>query len=681
MATGRGGRPAATRTSSGVPRTPPKGSSRSGRSSGRPVFKSAFAAVTYEGEDGAPQEAVTGDVAHHTVPRGGGGSNGGPPAAATGTAAGGRPRRKSERPVDAHPGHRKTSTGGTQTSVFALVEDEEGGEKEACGSPKRDPIDLSKQSSMMHRLMESDRNDVDPRDVHKLLPGQLLSSKSLDLNVDLLQKAIALAAQNELQRENAAASMENGESSEAREDDGEANESCGQQDEVGEQPLSPASAPSYEPGQLVEKSPRQASPRKSRSRRSSYGDHYYGNVSPPPQPAVSPIPGWPSPPPHMVHHMSPAIGMAAGGLGARAPTPTAPYMDQGFQASGPYAMMAPANAAMGPMHLPWGPYPPPQPSYTPPPMHLHVLPGAMPDIHTTTSRPPRPSRGSMGTPPTPPRSPSRLTRRNSLPLLASDLQGIVPQPMTRAVSPEAAGYGADGGASPDGKGGNKQKRFRSVEAALAWCHVQHSQKQVPVVPKEDVKRLVEYQLQSGRPIRAPWYRPQKDGEDEDGSDEAEELPLHPVVPESMMHTPPQTRPTTPAQSIPKPQTPPKVHNERSEPMASPPKHPGKPPRSPTPLRMNAPNTPVRKPPSPPARMSPTPPFPSRRMLSTPPPPQTSTLPPAYRSATPPAQNHGRQNLPLQTNSGVNGVSTPTMRSSSKRKPGGTGFFVPPGLVV
>ena len=54
------------------------------------------------------------------------------------------------------------------------------------------------------------------------------------------------------------------------------------------------------------------------------------------------------------------------------------------------------------------------------------------------------------------------------------------------------------------------KKFKSLEAALAWCHVQHSQKQVPVVPKDDVRKLVDFQLTSGKPIRAPWYRPQTD---------------------------------------------------------------------------------------------------------------------------------------------------------------------------
>lgn len=60
----------------------------------------------------------------------------------------------------------------------------------------------------------------------------------------------------------------------------------------------------------------------------------------------------------------------------------------------------------------------------------------------------------------------------------------------------------------------KAKKFKSLEAALAWCHVQHSQKQVPVVPKDDVRKLVDFQLKSAKPIRAPWYRPQKEDIDQ-----------------------------------------------------------------------------------------------------------------------------------------------------------------------
>lgn len=64
------------------------------------------------------------------------------------------------------------------------------------------------------------------------------------------------------------------------------------------------------------------------------------------------------------------------------------------------------------------------------------------------------------------------------------------------------------GSDPDGGSDTASKKFKSLEAALAWCHVQHSQKQVPVVPKDDVRKLVDFQLTSGKPIRAPWYRPQ-----------------------------------------------------------------------------------------------------------------------------------------------------------------------------
>lgn len=71
-------------------------------------------------------------------------------------------------------------------------------------------------------MFVSQKSDVDPRDVHKLLPGQLLSSKSLDLNVDLLQRAIAIAAEREVQRERA--SKDDGGSSVTRVDEQEVDE-------------------------------------------------------------------------------------------------------------------------------------------------------------------------------------------------------------------------------------------------------------------------------------------------------------------------------------------------------------------------------------------------------------------------------------------------------------------------
>lgn len=82
----------------------------------------------------------------------------------------------------------------------------------------------------------------------------------------------------------------------------------------------------------------------------------------------------------------------------------------------------------------------------------------------------------------------------------------------------------DPNASEDAKG-KAARKFRSLEAALAWCHVQHSQKHVPVVPKDDVKKLVEFQLKNGKPIRAPWYRPTRS---EDGDEEEREDPEEPT---------------------------------------------------------------------------------------------------------------------------------------------------------
>ncbi|CAD7700559.1 unnamed protein product [Ostreobium quekettii] len=151
------------------------------RRPGGTAFASAFASQAFDGEGDADPAGAESMAAREkdATP-----AEGGKPAA-------GKPLARA-------------SGGAARASVFADFADEGGqGNKEAESpeSPTRTPIDLSQAGSMMHRLMEKDRNDIDPRDVHKLLPGQLLSSASLDLNVDLLQKAIAIAAQTELQRE------------------------------------------------------------------------------------------------------------------------------------------------------------------------------------------------------------------------------------------------------------------------------------------------------------------------------------------------------------------------------------------------------------------------------------------------------------------------------------------------
>lgn len=112
--------------------------------------------------------------------------------------------------------------------------------------------------------------------------------------------------------------------------------------------------------------------------------------------------------------------------------------------------------------------------------------------------------------------------------LSSALLGVNPD--SRNAMTPVPGQGLPGGMdllnpdldpslAEDAKG-KAARKFRSLEAALAWCHVQHSQKHVPVVPKDDVKKLVEFQLKNGKPIRAPWYRPTRsDSEDEEGEDQ------------------------------------------------------------------------------------------------------------------------------------------------------------------
>jgi len=593
----------------------------------------------------------------------------------------------------------RASGGPARTSVFADFADEGGqGSKEAesCESPTRTPIDLSQAGSMMHRLMEKDRSDIDPRDVHKLLPGQLLSSASLDLNVDLLQKAIAIAAQTELQREHGSRP-----SSAAGKGNGQDGDDGGAQDADGAEPVSPASAPSFEAGQLVQNSPRPPSPPRARSR----GARRDAASPLPPPHRMSPIPGWPSPPPHMVHHISPALGMPP--LGGRAVTPTGMYMDQRLPpmpvpTSGPYAMMStPPAVSMAGMALPWGAYPPPQmqmpkygmPGMLPPPAHPVPLEGI-----PAAARPPKPVRVPMCAPM--PNSggspPPMLHGRASLPTevpRATTPLGV----RARSATPELGGS-----SSPlDGKDKNA-RRFRSVEAALAWCHVQHSQKQVPVVPKEDVKRLVEFQLSSGKPIRAPWYRPQKDEDEEDEENEhGIMLPREVIQPQAHVEGAPASPDKPPKQAVGAMAEPP---NSEQDMAAEQPMMKG----SKSPVAAKAP--PNRVPQCPPVRLGVIPSMqqltssppaealgqstsPNRRsqaiadsapahmlparMMTPPPAMRFSPAPPLYRSTSgPPAHMAGYTHSAKRTGAHAgSGASIGRPHSGGH----GTGFFVPAGM--
>lgn len=650
--------------------------------SARPVFKSAFASMNCDNEKSSKGvvEAMEAKVQG---------------AAATGTNA-------------ASSGKHTAGDKGkprTQTSVFADYPEDGEGNKEggACESPSKTPIDLGRECSMMHRLMESDKSDVDPRDVHKLLPGQLLSSKSLDLNVDLLQRAIAIAAEREVQRERA--SKDDGGSSvtrvdEQEVDEQEADEECPEDGDLEEEPVSPASAPSYEVGQLVQNSPRPPSPPKTRIR--SYRPPRVNReaTSPVPHPlSVSPIPGWPTPPP-MVHHVSPALGMAP--MGARAPTPPSPYMDQRMSpipmpVSAPYGMMSPVNPAVsvGPVPMPWGGYPPLQqmPNYALPghlPVPTHPVPmEAMP----LPGLPPKPVQGPMGgmhvpmmahSPP-----PMHLPRARSA--VPGEMRTVTPPGIrARSATPE---YDGSNSPPPGGKDLNgRARRFRSVEAALAWCHVQHSQKQVPVVPKEDVKRLVEFQLNSRKPIRAPWYRPQKDSEevDENAGDEAA-VPANKDAEQgtAAQVAPDLGKPPKPVAAAASEPTKEKEGVQDAAPMVA-----SKRPRSLIPVRK--PLTPtVRMSPSPPARMNPmapmqlspkTPESNERDSRATAPAPVRL---PVTKKVTPqPVWKHPQAPTPQRVSNSPAakqvapragaGATISRSRATGMRRHG-TGFFVPAGL--
>lgn len=648
----------------------------SGRS-GRPVFKSAFASITCDNDKSeGVAEAVEVEAKESS---------------ATGT--------NTTQPRKAPAGDKGKSR--AQTSVFADYPDvgEENKEGGACESPTRNPVDIGRECSMMHRLMESDKKDVDPRDVHKLLPGQLLSSESLDLNVDLLQRAIANAAERELQREHA--SREDSNNSDEVVDEQEPDDNRPKDGDL-EAPGSPASAPSFEASQLVQTSPRPQTPTKSRSRSVRPPRLHRDVISPLPHPvSVSPIPGWPSPPP-MVHHVSPALGLPP--LGARAPTPPSPYMDQRMSpipmpVSSPYGIVNPVTSAvsMGPVPMPWSGYPPLQQ------MPNYALPGHMPvpthpvpvEAVPLPGLPPQPVGTPMGPMPVQmmAHSPPPIPRARSA--IPGEMRTVTPP----GVRPRSATPEYDSGSPPPGSkdfNGSRPRRFRSVEAALAWCHVQHSQKQVPVVPKEDVKRLVEFQLNSGKPIRAPWYRPQKEGEEETANAESE------VASAVKKDVEQQEVPVSPAPCLGKPPKPasalePTQEKEGMQELEQITTVVSKPPRSPAPVRKPLSPT-VRMSPSPPARMNPMAPMPMLSKTSGFPAPNEGDgqrmttasvkmqvpkkMMPAAAWKPPQAPTSHKVDNPstirqLGTRVG-SGAALARAHSPAMRCPG-TGFFVPAGL--
>ncbi|EFJ49353.1 hypothetical protein VOLCADRAFT_90194 [Volvox carteri f. nagariensis] len=77
---------------------------------------------------------------------------------------------------------------------------------------------------------------------------------------------------------------------------------------------------------------------------------------------------------------------------------------------------------------------------------------------------------------------------------------------SRTRSRPRGGPSTVGGAGSCSAGAVTAKPPRDAVSVLKWCHVQHSRKQAPSLDDDLVRELVRVQLQSNKPIRAPWYR-------------------------------------------------------------------------------------------------------------------------------------------------------------------------------
>lgn len=350
-----------------------------------------------------------------------------------------------------------TST--TQTSVFsAFGKDAVKGDIDIfetnrgvnnLNTGKAPAADMAKQCSMIHRMMEMDKTDVDPRDLHKLLPSTMLSSESLDLRSD--NKSIRNSAAMDLHKLLEDQAMQ-------------FNAERGMLDQETGARLSPHAE--------EQESPIHSSHMRSASNPGLGTTEVFYSESPVTGYPINTVMG-------ILHPMTAPITHLPEQRSSAGPDVIVPnqliYGDLGLaRLNGQSGMMADWNSCsyqqQGRSQLIY-------PRNTSPSSPIaSPTRGRMEERFTVQYR-----QGSKG--------PSEnLTARGSTPSKDSDLS------------------------SSDDKDKNDEnsKKFKSMEAALAWCHVQHSQKQVPVVPKDDVRRLVEFQLTSKKPIRAPWYRPQGD---------------------------------------------------------------------------------------------------------------------------------------------------------------------------
>jgi len=314
--------------------------------------------------------------------------------------------------------------------------------------------EMTKQCSMVHRMEEKDKRDVDPRDLHKLLPSAMLTSESLDLRpdgkvvrgisgMDVHKVLEDQAMQFHAERKNGSPDHE----------------------------LS-ADVPRLSP--TVEEHAHGSPDRHARS----FSNQGLMSVEQPNP--NSPVTGWPAaavlgimhPMNHTLSHIAKQHVSSPAELIATNPLI---YSDSN-------TAMARLTGAPGSMLMDWNAY--------------HSNGG--PQIYSQTSYP------------TPSTQPVILEHPAQEEQYTVNYHQIASQASSNNVLQETSSSreSVSSSSEKDGSSDGASKKFKSLEAALAWCHVQHSQKQVPIVPKDDVRKLVDFQLNSGKPIRAPWYRPQ-----------------------------------------------------------------------------------------------------------------------------------------------------------------------------
>eukprot|EP00210_Caulerpa_lentillifera_P001983 g1901.t1 len=438
--------------------------------------------------------------------------------------------------------------------------------------------DMTKQCSMIHRMMEMDKTDIDPRDVHKLLPSTMLTSESLDLRPDgilrisqgtttattataaaamdlhslLEDQALKFVAEHQHPKSKSVQGDETHSPSPTTTSSAQTNSASTVDCPVASRPELEVTceSPTTETKDSEKTNPVRVPPQPSKTapvrlhsgvrsmESSSRSNQTKPPLPPPPPPPSSPVTGWPAAPVlgimhpmnHTLCHVSRTADMVTTHslLYTTTTTTTTDSAPQVVPSSANLIRNSATANANAPLITEWQTMaatfplqneaihhqhlyqPPPLPP--PPPSFMHDDQSHRGLNHSTMVAASAPPSGSD-------------TSHNSSPRKNS------------SSNEESQGLESDKSAQEKDEDPNG-KNFKSLEAALAWCHVQHSQKQVPVVPKDDVRKLVDFQLNSGKPIRAPWYRPQTQKPEE----EVEKKPIEkrPMIPrpERPRRTPP-----------------------------------------------------------------------------------------------------------------------------------------------